>query len=242
MKNKLMLTAATVSALFATSAYAQMMVPVPFSAINAATAASSSQTGSGAEAGVHGNGMANVGTITGNESAAGSVSYNGVTNANPNLQVNSVDTYSATLGGTATLGSSSGNGEANGGGGQDGFGSAYGQSYDAPFFQATPNAVMAESNSDAGSEGGGDYTGLSLGGVSTIAGNGSTGTATALNGVTTAEGSLQVNSVITSSSSEGVSSVLSGMNGLSGHNGGNADQEGNGNGWGFSWFDAPPAP
>ena len=241
MKNKLMLTAATVSALFATSAYAQMMVPVPLSAINAATAASSSQTGSGAEAGVYGNVMANVGTITGNESAAGSVSYNGVTVANPNLQVNSVDTYSATLGGTATLGSSSGNGEANGGGGQEGFGSAYGQSYDPPLFMNfAPNAVMGESNSDADSHGGGDYTGLSLGGVSTTAGNGSTGTATALNGVTAAEPNLQVNSVITSSSSEGISSVLSGMTGLTGHNGGEADQDGNGNGWGYSWYNPAP--
>ncbi len=124
---------------------------------------------------------------------------------------------------------------AEGGGGQSGYGEAYGQSYDQLLFAPAPNAVMAESNSDAGSEGGGDYTGLSLGGVSTIAGNGSTGTATALNGVTTAEGSLQVNSVITSSSSEGISSVLSGMTGLTGHNGGQADQDGNGNGWGFSW-------
>lgn len=244
MKNKFMISAATCAALFATSAYAQIMVPTPpLGATNAATAVSSSQTGSGAEAGVSGLGFANITTISGNESTAGSISFNGTMSPNANLQINQIETYSSTLGGTATLGSSSGNGDAHGGGHQDGYGQAFGQSYDQLMFAPSPNAVMGESNSAADSHGGGEYTGLSFGGVQTIAGNESTGNAVAYNGVTLDDPNLQVNSVITSSSSEGISSVLSGMNGMTGHNGGEADQDGNGNGWGFSWnIPSPPAP
>lgn len=97
MKNKLMISAATCAAFFATSAYAQIMVPTPpFAATNAATAVSSSQTGSHADAGVSGAGIANVGTITGNESTAGSSSLNGVISPDVNLQINSINTYSST--------------------------------------------------------------------------------------------------------------------------------------------------
>lgn len=234
MTNRLIFTAIVISGMTASSAYSQ--VTPPLFAPNAATAASSSETGSGAHAGVSGLGTAHVSTISGNESTAGSTSLNGVYTANPNLQVNSVDTYSSTLGGTATIGGSSGAGLAEGGGGQNGFGEAYGQSYDPPLFMNfSPNAVMAESNSDAGSHGGGDYAGLSTGGTATMAGNEAYGTATALNGVYNANPNLQVNSVVTSSGSEGVSSVLSGMSGLLADTGGEAEQDGNGNGWGFSW-------
>ncbi|MFM7028529.1 MAG: hypothetical protein ACKOXK_07635 [Chakrabartia sp.] len=238
MNTRLFYTAA-IAALIAPAAHAQVVPPI--FAPNAATASSSSETGSGAEAGVFGLGTAGVSTISGNESAAGSTSLNGVYAANPNLQVNSVDTYSATLGGTATIGGSSGSGLAEGGGGQQGSAQAYGQSYDPPLIMSfSPNAVMAEANSDASSEGGADYAGLSLGGTATMAGNEATGSALALNGVSSAEPNLQVNSVVTGSSSDGVSSVLSGMTGLLGSTGGEADQEGNGNGWGFSWV--IPAP
>lgn len=234
MKNRLIFTAIIISGMTASSAYAQ--VTPPLFAPNAATAASSSETGSGAHAGVSGLGTAHVGTLSGNESTAGSTSLNGVYAANPNLQVNSVDTYSSTLGGTSTLGHSSGTGIAEGGGGQEGFGQAYGQSYDPPLFMNfSPNAVMAEANSEAGSHGGGDYAGLSAGGTSTMAGNEGYGTAIALNGVYTANPNLQVNSVETTSGSEGGSSVLSNMSGLFAHTGGEAEQDGNGNGWGYSW-------
>ena len=234
MKNPLILSASALVALCAPAAFAQ--VTPPLWATNAATASSSSETGSGAHAGVSGAGTAGVSTISGNASTAGSTSLNGTYVANPNLQVNSVDTYSSTLGGTATVGGSSGAGQAHGGGGQTGSGQAYGQSYDPPLIMnLSPNAVMGEANSDAESQGGGHYSGLSQGGTATIAGNESTGTAVAQNGVTTAQPNLQVNSVITGSSTDGISSVLSGMSGLSGHTGGSANQNGNGNGWGFSW-------
>jgi hypothetical protein len=239
MDKNIFLATVALTCFYAAPALAQ--VTPPFWANNAATAASSSETGSGAQAGVYGHGTANVSTISGNESTAGSISLNGATVANPNLQINSVNTYSSTLGGTSTIGGSSGNGHAEGGGSQQGSGEAYGQSYDAPLlFNFSPNAVMGEANSSADSHGGGHYTGLSLGGASTIAGNEATGTAQAMNGVTSAEPNLQVNSVVTSSSTEGISSVLSGMTGLSGHTGGSADQNGNGNGWGYSWNSSAP--
>lgn len=122
MRSIIAIAAASAALIGAVPAFAQL----PTSGVIAgsvSTAGSSSSTRSSHP------GTATAGSLAGNASTGGAASSNGATTANPNLQVNTVDTYSSSVGGTANVSNTTGAGKARSSAHQGGFGGGAGISY-----------------------------------------------------------------------------------------------------------------
>lgn len=115
---------ATASAAFAAAApvYAQSLPT------SGAISGSMSVAGSGSHVHSLGAGSANASSLAGNASTGGAATSNGTVNGG-NIQVNTVETYSSTIGGTANTSSTNGLGHAGAGGQQSGGGFGAGVSY-----------------------------------------------------------------------------------------------------------------
>lgn len=94
---------------------------------------SSASSGSGAHS--FGLGSATTFSMAGNAATGGAMATNGTMTANPNLQINSVETYSSSIGGTAGGAQTTGFGAGGAGGTQTGSGFGAGVSY-VPSFPA----------------------------------------------------------------------------------------------------------